>query len=211
MELSRFERASGVTPTDIDLLDVFDSPIKPLMEARIRLSRAPAHIKFCLKQTLESDENLLQSLQSQMTRHSYFGTTNANGIEEVCSNLLRPISVAWGQDTASSSSRWYSQPVDIVTFTPERLPDAIHSFRVQLKRYAIPISDLMELALTEATQNAMRVLLEDNRLLVRIAEAYNNNPNFRHEVGRLTAIREIARSGDLLAGRDIYGYGNLPE
>ena len=203
MELSRFERASGVTPADIDLLEVFDSPIKPLMEARIRLSRAPVHIKSCLEQTLKSDENLLQSVQSEMRNNRV--RIDTNDIDAVFHVLLRPISNAWGQDTASSSSRWHSQPVDIVTFTPEKLPDALRSFREQLKRYDIPISDLMELALTEAIQNAMRVLLEDNRLLVRIAEAYNNNPNFRHEVGRLTAIREIARSGDLFAERDIYG------
>ena len=202
MELSRFERASGVTPANVDLLQVVDSSIRPLMEARIRLSRAPVHIKSCLEQTLKSDAKLLQSVQSEMRNNHV--RIDTNNIDEVFHVLLQPITQAWGQDTGSS--RWYSRPVDIVTFTPERLPDAFRSFREQLKRYNIPISDLMELAFEEAIQNAMLVLLEDNRLLVRIAEAYNNNPNFRHEVGRLTAIREIARGGQLFEeGYDIYG------
>ena len=187
MEPSRFERAAGIVPTEIDLLEVFGSPVKPLVEARIRLSRAPAHIKFCLKQTLEDDERLLHSVLSKMNSRGNYVRKITDDLDEICFELLRHITAAWDPHGAYSR-RSSSQPNDIVTFTPERLPDAFQSFREQLKRYDVPISDLMELAMTEAHRNAMLVLLEDNRLLARVAEAYNNNPNFRHEVGRLTAI-----------------------
>ena len=54
----------------------------------------------------------------------------------------------------------------------------------------------MEVALTEALASGMKVLQEDNALLEGIAKAYDNNPNHRHEVGRVVGIREVALSGD---------------
>ena len=37
----------------------------------------------------------------------------------------------------------------------------------------------------------MKVLQEDNTLLARIAKTHDNNPNYRHEVGRIMGIREV--------------------
>ena len=54
----------------------------------------------------------------------------------------------------------------------------------------------MEVALTEALASGMKVLQEDNALLEGIAKAYDNNPNYRHEVGQVVGIREVALSGD---------------
>ena len=78
---------------------------------------------------------------------------------------------------------------------PRQLPQAIQDFRLGLKRHEIPITDGVEVALTEALSSTMSALQEDNALLERIAKAYDNNPNFRHEVGRIMGIREVANSG----------------
>ena len=52
----------------------------------------------------------------------------------------------------------------------------------------------------ETQMNAMRVMREDIKLLEQIARSYDNNPNFRHEVGRVTAVREMARGGKYIRG-----------
>ena len=42
----------------------------------------------------------------------------------------------------------------------------------------------------------MKVLQEDNTLLARIAKTHDNNPNYRHEVGRIMGIKEVVLTGD---------------
>ena len=81
------------------------------------------------------------------------------------------------------------------TGVPRNLPQAVQEFRLQLKRLDIPVTDEMEVALTEALWSAMNVLQADNEILVQIAKAFDNNPNYRHEVGRLVGIRDVALSG----------------
>ena len=60
----------------------------------------------------------------------------------------------------------------------------------------------MEVAMTEALASGMKVLQEDNALLEGIAKAYDNNPNYRYEVGRVVGIREVATLRGFQIDRD---------
>ena len=159
--------------------DVNPSPI-PLLRARVDLAQAPLHIKACLKQTLEGDNILLESLQHSIG--SLF-------LEDILKKLLEPITHAWHPPDRGIMS------TKTPRFEPRNLPQAIQDFRLRLKRYDVPISDSMEVATTEALASAMLVLTEDNALLTLMAKAFDNNPNYRHEVGRIVGIREVALSG----------------
>ena len=195
---SVFEWSSGIIATKADILEIFEnlevspSPT-PLIQARLELSYAPARIKGCLVETLKGDCELMTNVQTKMR------TTN---VDEVYSRLLQPITHAWAP--GDRGSREYT--TEEADTNPEVVPDAIVKFRNEMNRFRAPISDMMELALAEAHRNAMIVMREDLNLLERVVQMYNNNPNFRHEVGRVVAIREVARGGDIYAGRDIYDY-----
>ncbi len=180
--------------TEADILKILESSVSPspapLIRARLALSYAPARIRECLKRTLDGDDELMKSIQSRM------GETSE---EVVYSQLLGPITRAW-----TMRSRRASQGADAI---PGVVWNILFDFRRQLNRFGVPVSEPMELAFTDAQRNAMRVMREDIRLLEQIAQLYDNNPNFRHEAGRVTAIREMARGGDIFAGQDVYRDG----
>ena len=180
--------------TEVDLLEILERSVSPspapLIRARLRLSCAPAQIRDCLRQTLEGDEDLMKSIQNRMRETSE---------EVVYHQLLGSITRAW---TVRHHQFQASEGADI---NPAVVPRALFDFRRQLNRFGVPISEPMEHTIMEAHRNAMQVMRQDIRLLEQIARSYDNNPNFRHEVGRVTAIREMARGGDIFAGLDVYG------
>ena len=161
----------------------------PLIRARLELSYAPVRIKDCLEQTLERDEKLMKNVQNEM---------RVSSEEEVYSQLLHSITRAWAIRHRRNSG------LEGVDINPEVVPDALFDFRLKLNRFGVPISGVMERTIMEAHRDAMQVMREDIKLLEEIAQAYDNNPNFRHKVGMLTAFRDMGRSGDIFAGRDVY-------
>lgn len=187
MPSTKIARITGITSPHEELLDVFSrqsvepSPVS-LFRARIDLATAPLHIEACLKQTLEATPEVTNQLKEGL------GTSD---LQEAQRQLLNPITQAWHP---SKGGRWSGSAERNII--PRQLPQAVQDFRLRLKRYDIPITDNMEVALTEALASAMCVLEEDNALLEKVAKAYDNNTNYRHEVGRIVGIREVALSGD---------------
>ena len=187
MPSTKIGRFTGITSPHEELLDVLErnqvspSPV-PLLRARVDLATAPLHIEACLKQALDG-------ITPEATT-TLMNTWRISDLQEVQQKLLEPITQAWHP---SGGGRWATPPTSVV---PHQLPQVVQDFRLGLKRYGIPITEQMEVALTEALTSGMKVLQEDNALLEGIAKAYDNNPNYRHEVGRIVGIREVALSGD---------------
>lgn len=187
MPSTKINRLTGITSPHQAILNalgrnpVDPSPV-PLLRARIDLATAPRHIEACLRNTLESlDVDLITAVTNKL---------RVSDLQEVQKQLLIPITQTW---SPSGSGMW---TISEGTGVPRNLPQAVQEFRLQLKRLDIPVTDEMEVALTEALWSAMNVLQADNDILVQIAKAFDNNPNYRHEVGRLVGIRDVALSGE---------------
>ena len=144
-----------------------------LIQARIDFCLSYAHIKESIRQTLTDTD----SLSPRTTRWLANTESIDHGVEYLMSRLS------------------HSDPNSYIDMS--NLAMDIHQFRLYLSRFQVPISDTAELALTDLLTNGLRIVQEDNRLLQQITNAYDNNPNYRHEVGRLTAIREVALSGSI--------------
>ena len=110
-------------------------------------------------------------------------------LQEARKKLLDPITRTWHPSGGGRMAR--PEKGNIV---PLRIPQAVQDFRFLLRRYDIPTNEGMEVALTEALASAMLVLQQDNSLLETIAKAYDNNPNYRHEVGKIVGVRDFALS-----------------
>ncbi len=157
------------------------SPL-PLLQARDDRAMVPLHIQACLKSAVEA--------ANAETREQLKVKLGVLDMEHAIRELLKPVTHAWHPPDDPSRITWPPPPL-----VPPDIPQALKRFRLELKRCGVPVSDDIETALTEALASAMLVLKEDNALLERVAKAYDNNPNNRHEVGRIVAIREMALSG----------------
>lgn len=189
MSSTEIERLTGVTSPYDEILDALQrngidpSPL-PLLQARIDFATAPLHIEACLKMTLEAAGSELTERIKDSRGADRFKTAEQF--------LLARFNQAWRPPRVDLSSG-APRPQRLV---PESLPQMIQEFKSHLRQYEIPITECMEVALTEILAAGMRVLEEDNALLQGISRAYDNNPNYRHEVGRLVGIRAMALSGD---------------
>lgn len=153
----------------------------PLLRARIDFETVPRHIEACLKATLESlDPCQMPDVVAEKLRTP----------DLFLKELMTPIRNEWNP---SSGGRWSvgKMPVRL-----DRIPQAVQNFRLGVIRQQIPVSEGMEVALTETLWSAMNVIQADNDILVKIAETFDNNLNYRHEVGRLVVIRDVALSGE---------------
>ena len=139
MPSTKIQRITGITSPHSEFLDMFDtenldpSPL-PLLRARIDLATAPRHIRACLKQTLEHlTPEFIEGLTERLTGYDS---------DTIHDKLLEPITQAW---SPPGGSMWTTPPKPVV---PRNLPQAVQDFRFELKKYSVPITDNMEVALT---------------------------------------------------------------